>query len=878
MGKKRDRSKERKKKKHTRDHSDDEQHSSSHKRKDKDREKTKDNDSVTDKDRKDTAKGHDDTVKSKDHKQEKSSSKKDDKSSSSSSKQKEDKLSSKDAGKSVVAYSSDSEDSDAGDRKKESSRRKRKSRHADDDHDTRSSKSRRHHSPDKDSRSSKDKKRAREDDSDDDKRTSSRKKAYRDSEDYSKQSSSSSKKRSQDVHRSVGGDGSGDDSKPDLAADDSSQGANSIVKSGTLEMSIEETNKLRAKLGLKPLQVDSETNKENDTSETAKPAKKEDIHVPPKNIADLQLQEKMKEKLEVIREKRRIHKSLQEVKSIAEQAEEESAEIWVDKLRRTQKEKEIAEQRARQLEELDEEFGISDLMKEETMSPPKQKEKAEEYTSRDLHGLKVEHSEGSFREGKDIILTLKDSAILDDVGDVLENIDIIEKQKAKKNVELKNKKVDYNPYEDDEFDQYGNYQPKVILKKYKEEIEGVKKDSIVLDEGGSYDATEERERQIVRERLRANAVSLEGVQARVASEYYSAEEMLKFKKPRKKKKLKKQALKPDDLVPLADGDPSEFDHGSRSTGRRRLDEEDIKMETDDAIINSINWDMEPSEPVVSTALQRAKRIKNVKQEHSSVAERVASLLANAPRVKEEPIDYSQQGDGMSLVLDSTAEFCRQVGGDESDRRHSVKEEDMDFSDDGGHSPKRPESPKEQDLYQEPEPVLAGGVTVALQMAGRKGFLMSEEDRKKQKEQSRTIVKGDRPKAVYREDKDRDRDWKDRERDPRDHRDNYRSITTFAEKKDYRPDVKVEYVDDFGRMLDPKEAFRHMSHKFHGKGSGRKKTEKRVKKLQEEFNLQSTSATSGLNSILQEKQKANKAAYLVLSGAQALLTSEDIAKR
>jgi len=33
------------------------------------------------------------------------------------------------------------------------------------------------------------------------------------------------------------------------------------------------------------------------------------------------------------------------VKSIAEQAEEESAEAWVDKLRRVQKEKEIAEQR-----------------------------------------------------------------------------------------------------------------------------------------------------------------------------------------------------------------------------------------------------------------------------------------------------------------------------------------------------------------------------------------------------------------------------------------------------------------------------------------------------------------------------------------------------
>ena len=54
--------------------------------------------------------------------------------------------------------------------------------------------------------------------------------------------------------------------------------------------------------------------------------------------------------------------------------------------------------------------------------------------------------------------------------------------------------------------------------------------------------------------------------------------------------------------------------------------------------------------------------------------------------------------------------------------------------------------------------------------------------------------------------------KDRERDPRDReRDSYRSVTTFAEKKDYRPDVKVEYVDDFGRMLDPKEVHFHTVH-------------------------------------------------------------------
>ena len=56
---------------------------------------------------------------------------------------------------------------------------------------------------------------------------------------------------------------------------------------------------------------------------------------------------------------------------------------------------------------------------------------------------------------------------------------------------------------------------------------------------------------------------------------------------------------------------------------------------------------------------------------------------------------------------------------------------------------------------------------------------------------------------------------------------------FKEKDGYKPDVKLEYVDDSGRMLNEKEAFRQLSHRFHGKGSGKRKTEKRSKKTQEE---------------------------------------------
>lgn len=60
-----------------------------------------------------------------------------------------------------------------------------------------------------------------------------------------------------------------------------------------------------------------------------------------------------------------------------------------------------------------------------------------------------------------------------------------------------------------------------------------------------------------------------------------------------------------------------------------------------------------------------------------------------------------------------------------------------------------------------------------------------------------------------------------------------ALVDFKEKDTYKPDVKLEYVDDSGRNLTPKEAFRQLSHRFHGKGSGKKKTEKRMKKLEEE---------------------------------------------
>lgn len=66
------------------------------------------------------------------------------------------------------------------------------------------------------------------------------------------------------------------------------------------------------------------------------------------------------------------------------------------------------------------------------------------------------------------------------------------------------------------------------------------------------------------------------------------------------------------------------------------------------------------------------------------------------------------------------------------------------------------------------------------------------------------------------------------------RDRYVGPTTdFKEKDNYKPNVKLDYIDDDGHILNAKEAFRYLSHKFHGKGPGKNKVEKRMKKNEQE---------------------------------------------
>ena len=171
-----------------------------------------------------------------------------------------------------------------------------------------------------------------------------------------------------------------------------------------------------------------------------------------------------------------------------------------------------------------------------------------------------------------------------------------------------------------------------------------------------------------------------------------------------------------------------------------------------------------------------------------------------------------------------------------------------------------------------EPIVNQGIGAALKLAGKKGYLESQAGKVSSAPRHTTL----QAQNYSIEDKKYDDlDEKYRKRD------RYSGGVTmdFKEKEGYKPEIKLEYVDEVGREMSKKEAFRYLSHRFHGKGSGKKKTEKRMNKVNEELLMRSMSSTdTPLNTVhlLQEKQRLNKTPYVILSGGKGI-AANNIAK-
>ncbi len=127
------------------------------------------------------------------------------------------------------------------------------------------------------------------------------------------------------------------------------------------------------------------------------------------------------------------------------------------------KEKQEAARKAKLLEEMDK---LIEEQSEQEAALVVQRQPNKKYTAVHLKGMRIEHDEAMFKEEQEVILTLKDRAILkgrgedlnldeDEDGDVLVNVNFMDDERAKKNIENRKKKPDYKPYDDD-FDEDGN--------------------------------------------------------------------------------------------------------------------------------------------------------------------------------------------------------------------------------------------------------------------------------------------------------------------------------------------------------------------------------------------------------------------------------------
>lgn len=245
---------------------------------------------------------------------------------------------------------------------------------------------------------------------------------------------------------------------------------------------IEETNRIRVSLGMKPLPVPGGQQSQQAASPTLTSGRDDDgdgeaastlesrhaeAHNNYKKHMEAEVaKKKREEKAAAVRRARELaqRKSLLEGTGLGEEngAADLGAKAWLMGQKKRQKKIE----KARKLEE--------ELAAAEAAAAA-----AVHYTSKDLAGIKIAHDKADLAEGDAHILTLKDATIDENEaeGDELEDLGLRENEQLADRLQLKKKRPGYNPHEDEDG------QPG-LLSQYDEEIYGKKSKQFTLDAGG----------------------------------------------------------------------------------------------------------------------------------------------------------------------------------------------------------------------------------------------------------------------------------------------------------------------------------------------------------------------------------------------------------
>ncbi|KAM3683673.1 hypothetical protein ACB094_12G164700 [Castanea mollissima] len=480
--------------------------------------------------------------------------------------------------------------------------------------------------------------------------------------------------------------------------------------------------------------------------------------------------------------------------------------------------------------------------------------------------------------------------------DMLENVELGEQRQRDEAYKAAKKKTGIY---DDKFNDDPGAEKK-ILPQYDDPTAD---EGLALDERGHFSGEAEKKLQELRKRLEGTSTNnhFEDLNAigKITSDYYTQEEMLQFKKPKKKKSLrKKEKLDLDALEAEAlSSGLGVGDLGSRNDARRQaIREEQYRAEAElrnnayqsayakaDEASKSLLMEQtlpvkleEDENPVFADdnddlykSLERTRKLALKKQEEVASGPQAVALLATTARSSQTTEDQNPttgESQENRVVFTEMEEFVWGLQLDEEARKpenedvfmqedEEPKASDEEIKDEtGGWTEVKDVSKDEHPADEDKEEIVPDetihevavgkGLSGALKLPKERGTLKESIEwggRNMDKKKSKLVgIVGD-----------------DESKEPR-----------SSSLIDYRKEIRIERTDEFGRIMTLKEAFRLISHKFHGKGPGKMKEEKRMKQYLEELklkNMKNSDTPSDSVERMREAQMQLKTPYLVLSG-------------
>ncbi len=632
--------------------------------------------------------------------------------------------------------------------------------------------------------------------------------------------------------------------------------------SSEISMSIEETNKLRISLGLKPLKV------------TESEVQKEQVQQQEANTDDEAKQ--VQKRIEMAKIRRR-ERELLRTKGLGEDSDDDdSISSFVQKQRDTTRLKKEAEEKARQLEE------------EEL-----EQDKRPLYTEKDVKNLKVAHDLGNVENvtgDTGIILTLQDRGVLEDGEDALENINLYEQEKRDWN-KVNTKKIGagtgitrgaYNALESLE----NGGEDEELLSQYDDEKQEMKRKTFVIGDVVNGEAKKKRiqeQEQKAQDEQRYYNLDSESSKPVLAQDFALPKESKKKVSVKKrqaksgasKKRSSETEVTTETLAPMQDQSQHRGKRRQYSDDHMEVEEQMRKQEREKGFQRALDKAHEQSK-----ILYERESIPYEEEEDPLIRSKLGSLNRNISRVKQEELvqqsveqaiqreeEEKRNKEAEGVVFNPLTEFVRTVDArgikeeeDESlarrrrlyeenakqeptdhestvivkktikakniKKRGTFDEQEDAMQEDTTEKPKEETEEYEDDPLESEtvplleEPDIGTGIAAALAYASQKGLLNTDNEfagRSRDRALSETERKKKRPFNVF-------------------------DVVKEDEQDEDDDGIDLTRLDKFGRKMTQKQAYRELSHHFHNAFPGKNKRQKEIQRYEEEQRQKQMSST------------------------------------